>query len=152
GIAPDMLAPVVIETASERVQFIQQRVMNKENLLLIASKFALFPQTSDASEIFDSMRKRVQIKPLPTDIDGMLRPNSRTVAFTVGFLDENPELAMRVANEFVTLIVSGDERSRSNRMTEMVNLFTSQTRDIEDKLESTQMQILEVARRPRDSI
>jgi uncharacterized protein involved in exopolysaccharide biosynthesis len=59
---------------------------------------------------------------------------------------------MKVANEFVTLIVSGDERSRSSRATEMVKLLTSQTKDIEDKLEATQMQVLDAARRPRDTI
>jgi uncharacterized protein involved in exopolysaccharide biosynthesis len=149
GIAPDVFTPVI---ASERAQPIQQRVMTRERLLLIATRFGLFPRTSDASEIFDVMRKRVQIKPLPVEIDGQLRPNSRTVAFSVGFVYENPELAMRVANELITLIVSDDERSQSNQTTEMVKLFTNQTKEIEDKLESTQMQILEVARRPRDTI
>jgi len=96
------------------------------------------------------MRKRVQIKPIPVEVDGQLRPNSRAVAFTVGFAHESPELAMRVANELVTLIVNGDERSRSGKTTEMIKLLASQAKDIEDKLDSTQMQILEVARRPRE--
>ena len=59
---------------------------------------------------------------------------------------------MRVANEFITSIVSGDESSRSVRTTEMVKVLASQTKEIEDKLESTQMQILEVMRRPRETI
>jgi uncharacterized protein involved in exopolysaccharide biosynthesis len=151
-IAPDIVTPVMTATASERTQLIQQRVMTRDHLLLIASRFGLFPHASDSSEILELMRKSIQIKPVPVEFDGQLRPNSRTVAFTVGFQYENPELAMRVANEFVTLIVSSDERSRSSRTTEMVNLLTSQTKDIEDKLESTQMQILEVARRPRETI
>jgi uncharacterized protein involved in exopolysaccharide biosynthesis len=151
-IAPDIVTPVMTATASERTQLIQQRVMTRDHLLLIASRFGLFPHASGSSEIVELMRKSIQITPVPVEFDGQLRPNSRTVAFTVGFQYENPELAMRVANEFVTLIVSSDERSRSGRTTEMVNLLTSQTKDIEDKLESTQMQILEVARRPRETI
>ena len=134
-ISPDIVTPVVTATASERAQLIQHRVLTRDHLLSIASRFGLFPSVSDASEILDLMRKRIQIKPVPVEVDGQLRPNSRAVAFTVGFEYEKPELAMRVANEFVTLIVSGDESSRSGRTTEMVKLLTSQTKDIEDKLE-----------------
>jgi uncharacterized protein involved in exopolysaccharide biosynthesis len=151
AIASDIVTPVITATASERAQLIQQRITTRDNLLSIAKRFGLFPHASDASEILDSMLKSTQIKPVPVEIDGVLRPNSRTVAFTVGFEYENPELAMRVANELVTLIVSSDERSRTSRATEMVKLLTGQTKDIEDKLESTQMQIWEIARRPRDT-
>ena len=42
---------------------------------------------------------------------------------------------MRVANEFVTLIVNEDARSRTSRATEAVKILTSETKDIEDKLE-----------------
>ena len=59
---------------------------------------------------------------------------------------------MRVANEFVTLIVDEDARSRTSRATEAVKILTGEAKDIEDKLKSTQTQILEIARRPRDSV
>lgn len=150
-IAPDILTPVVTATASERAQLIQQRVLTREHLLSIASKFHLFPHASNASDVLDLMGKRVQIKPVP-DFDGQLRPNGHNVVFTVAFSYESPELAMRVANDFVTLIVNGDERSRNGPTTELVNLLTSQTKDIQDKLEATQTRLLEIARQPHEAI
>lgn len=84
-IAPDIISPVVTATASERAQLIQHRVMTRDNLLLIASKFGLFTSVPNSSGIVDLMRKRTQIRPLPVEVDGQLRPNSRAVAFTVGF-------------------------------------------------------------------
>ena len=150
-VAPDIITPTVTASVSERAQLIQHRVLTRDHLLSLANRFGLFPGVSDASEIIDLTRKRIQIKPLPVEVDGQLRVNSRAVALTVGFEYEKPELAMRVANEIITLIVSGDESSRSSRTTEMIKLLTDQTKDIEDKLESTQMKILEVARRPRDT-
>ena len=146
-IAPDLVRPIVTATASERVQLIQQRVFTRERLLSIANKFGLFPQRS---EILDLMRKSSQIKPV--DVEGQSRQGTPAIAFTVGFEYENPEVAMRVANEFVTLIVDEDARSRTSRATEAVKILTGQTKEIEDKLESTQMQILEIARRPRDAV
>jgi uncharacterized protein involved in exopolysaccharide biosynthesis len=148
-ISPDILTPVVTATAGERAQLIQQRVLTRDQLLSIANRFGIFPGVSDSSEVLDLMRNRIQIKPIAVEVDGMLRPNSRAVAFTVGFVHENPEIAMRVANELVALIIGGDERSRSGKTTEMVKLLASQAKDIDDKIEATQAQMLEVARRPR---
>ena len=146
-IAPDLVRPIVTATASERIQLIQQRIMTRDNLLSIANKFGLFPQQSG---ILDLMRQSVQIK--PSEVDGPPRQGTPTIAFTVGFEYGIPELAMRVASEFVTLIVNEDARSRTSRATEAVKILTSETKDIEDKLESTQAQILEIARRPREAV
>lgn len=145
-ISPDLAGPTA-NTASERIQRIQQRVMTRGNLLSIANKFGLFPNRSG---VLDLMRESSQIK--TAEIVGQSRPNSPTIAFTVGFEYPDPELAMRVASEFVTLIVNEDERSRTSQSTEAVKILTSETKDIEDKLDSTQMQIFEIARRPREEI
>jgi uncharacterized protein involved in exopolysaccharide biosynthesis len=149
-IPAGIATPLATAAASERAQLIQQRVMTRDNLLSTARRFGLFPD--GGAQILELMRNSIRIKPISVEIDGALRPNSRTAAFTVGFEYENPELAMRIANEFITLIVSGDERSRISRATEMVKLLTDETKDIEQKLESTQMQLLEVTRRPTPNI
>ena len=146
-IAPDLVRPIVTATASERIQLIQQRIMTRDNLLSVANKFGLFPERSG---ILDLMRQSTQIKPV--DVEGQPRQGTPTIAFTVGFEYENPELAMRVASEFITLIVNEDARSRTSRATEAVTILTGETKDIEDKLDSTQMQIFEIARRPREAV
>lgn len=147
AIAPDLVRPLVTATSNERIQLIQQRVMTRDNLLSIANKFGLFPQRTG---VLDLMRDSTKIKPV--DTEGQSRQSANTIAFTVGFEYEDRQLAMRVANEFITLIVNEDARSRTSRATEAVKILTSETKDIEDKLEATQTQIFEVARRPRDAV
>jgi uncharacterized protein involved in exopolysaccharide biosynthesis len=146
-IAPEPVGPVGEAAANERIQRIEQRVMTRNNLLSIANKFGLFPKRSGVLEL---MRESSQIK--PAEVVGQPQPNTPTIAFTVGFQYENPELAMRVASEFVTLIVDEDARSRNSRSTEAVKILTGETEDIENKLESTQTQIFEIARRPREDV
>ena len=146
-IAPDLVRPIVTATASERIQLIQQRIFTRERLLSIANKFELFPQRS---EILDLMRESTQIK--TAEVEGQSRQGTPTIAFTVGFEYGNPELAMRVANELVTMIVNEDARSRTSRSTEAVKILTGETKSIEDKLDATQMQIFEIARRPREDV
>jgi uncharacterized protein involved in exopolysaccharide biosynthesis len=148
-IAPELVRPIVTATASERIHIVQQRILTRDNLLPIASKFGLFPELSGV-RVLDLMRLSTQIK--PADVEGQPRQGTPAIAFTVGFQYEDPELAMRVANELVTMIVNEDARSRTSRATEAVNILTGETKDIENKLESTQMQIFEIARRPRDVV
>jgi uncharacterized protein involved in exopolysaccharide biosynthesis len=123
--------------------------LTRENLLLVANKFGLFPEQP---RILDLMRMSTRIKPADVEGLGQPRPGTATTAFTVGFEYQTPELAMRVANEFVTMIVNEDERSRTSRSTEAVKILAGETKEIEDKLESTQMQISEISRRPQDSV
>lgn len=146
-ISPDLVRPIVTATASERIQLVQQRILTRDNLLLIARKFGLFPNTSG---VFDLMRESSLIKPV--DVEWLPRQGTSAIAFTVGFEYGNPEIAMKVANEFVTLIVDEDARSRTSRATETVKILTSEAKDLQNKIEATQSQILEVVRRPLDSV
>ena len=133
-VAPDIVKPVITATASERVQLIQQRIVTSDNLVSVASKFGLFPGRTGVPDL---MRESLQIKPV--DVEGQ-QPRygapSPTIAFTVGFQYDDPEIAMRVANEFVALILGEDARSRTSRATEAVRILAGETKDIEDKLES----------------
>jgi uncharacterized protein involved in exopolysaccharide biosynthesis len=146
-IAPDLVRPIVTVTASERIQSIEQRIMTRDNLLSIASKFGLFPGQSG---VLDLMVQSTQIKPV--EVVGQSRPGSSAIAFTVGFEYEKPELAMRVANEFITLIVNEDTRSQTSRATEAVKILSGEARDIQDKLDATQAKMAEIARRPRETV
>jgi uncharacterized protein involved in exopolysaccharide biosynthesis len=146
-IAPDIVKPISTITSVERIQTIQQRVTPRDALASIAKKYGLFPKRTDVAEL---MRKSLQIKPV--ELEGLTRQNDPAIAFTVGFEYENPELAMRVANEFVTLIVGEDTRSRNSRASEAVKILTAEVKDIENGLASTQAEIVEIARRPRDPV
>jgi uncharacterized protein involved in exopolysaccharide biosynthesis len=146
-ISPDLVRPIMTATAGERIQLVQQRILTRDNLLLIARKFGLFPNQSG---VFDLMRESTQI--MPVDLGSLPRQGTSAIAFTVGFQYGDPGIAMKVANELITLIVDEDARSRTGRATETVKILTSQAKDLEGKIEATQSQILELARRPRDSV
>jgi uncharacterized protein involved in exopolysaccharide biosynthesis len=146
-IAPDLVKLIATTPASERIQVVQQRILTRENLLSVANKFGLFPKQPG---ILDLMRKSTLIKPV--DVEGQARQGIATTAFTVSFDYETRELAMRVASEFITMIVNEDERSRTSRSTETVKILTGETKEIQDKLEATQLQISEISRRPHEAV
>lgn len=152
-IAPDLVRPIITSTPIERIQLIRQRILTRDNLLSTANKFGLFSEATGIKqyEIVELMRKSTHLE--LADFAAQLRQgDTSAIAFTVGFEYGNPETAMRVANEFVTLIIDEDTRSRTGRATEAVKVLTGETKNLEDQLESNQTQLLEVARRPRDSV
>jgi uncharacterized protein involved in exopolysaccharide biosynthesis len=150
-IAPDIVRPTITAPSSERILLIQQRVTTRDTLLSIANKFGLFPQLRQRSElVVDLMRKSLQMKPV--EVEGRQGRAFSTLAVTVGFEYGDPETAFRVANEFITLIVSEDARSRTSQATEAVKILTDEAKDLGNKLDTIHMQMLEVARRPRDAV
>jgi uncharacterized protein involved in exopolysaccharide biosynthesis len=150
-IAPDIVRPVITATSLERIRLIQQRVTTRDTLLSIANKFGLFPQLGRRSDVLvDVMRKSLQMKPV--EVDARQGQGISTLAVTIGFEYGDPQTAFKVANEFISLIVGEDARSRTTQATEAVKILADEAKEIGNKLESTHVQMLEVARRPRDLV
>ena len=146
-IPSDFVRPTVTALANERIQVIQQRIMTRDNLLGIANKHQLFTgrrQQMSATERVDFIRSRAKIEPLITRVSS--RPNAVAIAFTVGFEHEQPVLAMRVANEFLTMILSEDVRVRTNFAAETTKFLEREGKRIETELYNVQLKIVELKR------
>jgi uncharacterized protein involved in exopolysaccharide biosynthesis len=156
AIPADLVRPTVTDTANQRIQVIQQRIMTRDNLLGIVKKFGLFPsqkQWMSASQILDLMKERTELKlvdlSLPSQLNNL---NNLTIAFTLSFEYENPQLAAQVANEFLTLILNEDARNRTNRASETTKFLEQEVKRLQGILASTQMQITEILLKPVDQI
>lgn len=152
-IPTDLVRPTVTDTANQRIQVIQQRIMTRDNLLEIVKKFGLFPsqqQWMSSSQIIDLMKQRTQLNlvdlPLPS------QSNNATIAFTLSFDHENPELAARVANEFLTLILNEDARNRTSRAAETTKFLEQEVKRLQGVVASTEMQLTEASLKPPDPI
>lgn len=134
-IPEDFVRSSVTSVADERIQVIQQRVMTRGNLLDIARKFGMRERQfagESSTEIVEAIRDRTSIERVGLQVGR--RANSATIAFTVSYEDEAPEMAARVAGEFVTLILKEDARSRRARATETTEFLESEARRVETEL------------------
>ena len=152
-IPADLVKPTVTDTANQRIQVIQQRIMTRDNLLPIVNKFGLFSsqrQWMSGTQLLDLMRERTQLK--LADLMLPTQQNNLTIAFTLSFDYENPDTAMRVANEFLTLILSEDARSRINRASDTTKFLEQEARRLEGVRGALEAQIIDVKRRPPDPV
>ena len=151
-IPPDLVRPTITEVANERIQVIQQRLMARDNLLSLVSKYNLFPRERawmSGTELLDIMRERTEIKPI--DLDAQIsRPNSPAIAFTLSFDYEVPELAAKVANDFLTSILSEDASTRTNNASETTKFLQREVKRLQSEHDAVVGQIEAQKQRPPD--
>ena len=107
-IPQDLVRSTVTTLASERIQVIKQRVMTREKLLEVVDKYNLFAEEKDSmpgSVLLDQLRRNIFVD-IITAQNVSRHSNSGTIAFTVAFEDEQPQIAQAVANDLVSLFLS----------------------------------------------
>ncbi len=149
AIPSDFVRPTVAALANDRIQLIEQRIMTRDNLLDIAKKYRLTPgwkERVSGTDLIDFIRARTLIEPSqlklkPTDFKGPSGPKKDAVAFDVGFEYEQPQVAMLVANELVTMILREDVRLRTNDATETTRFLAQEVQRLEAQLSLNDTQI-----------
>lgn len=152
-IPTELVRPTVTASAKERIQVIEQRVMSRENLLAIAEKFDVFGQKRQrfsGTEVFDQMRARARVQAY--DLDVARRRDGLTIAVTISFEHERPDIATRVANELMTLVLKEDARNRTNRAMETTKFLAREVRKHEEDLGRIDAQISEFKRRNSERV
>lgn len=118
-IPPELVRSTITSYADQRIQTINQRVMTGENLLGIVEKFDLYPNKRKRlarEELLDEVRKNISLKIVSAEVMDPRRgvPTNATIAFTLGFEDENPNNAFRVTNELTSLYLNKNLQTRSD--------------------------------------
>src|SRR5689334_18121477 len=141
-IPSDLVRPTIAALANDRIQIIEQRVMTRDNLLTIAKKYGLtsgWLERMSGTEIVDFIRKRTVIKPSEQKLETKKR---EAIAFTIGFEYERPDLAAKVANELVTMLLSEDVRSRTEFAAQTTRFLGQEVNRLEGRLAAVDAQII----------
>lgn len=158
-IPTELVEPTVTAAATERIQVIEQRLMARDSLLPIVNKFNLFAsqrQWMSGTQLLDLMRLRAQIQlvdlntPIAGGVPIVQSAKNSAVAFTVSFEYEDPDLATKVANEFLTAILNEDVRARTGRATETTAFLAQEVKRLQDKLDAINGQIFAIKRQVLD--
>jgi hypothetical protein len=96
------------------------------------------------------MRKRTRVEPIELAV--RRGANDRvSMAFTVGFEHENPELAAKVAGEFVTQILNEDLRGRTARATETTRFLSREVGRLQAELTAIESQHNQLKRKQAEA-
>lgn len=146
-IPSDLVRSTVSTVANERIQIIEQRIMTRDNLLALAKKYQLtagLQERMSGTEIVDFIKSRFKIKAAEQK---MATGRKDAMIFTVGFEYEQPQIATRVANDFVTMILDEDVRARTAYAAETSRFLAEDVKKLEAQLTALSAQISEQKRR-----
>lgn len=137
-IPSELVRSTVTGLAAERIEVTRQRITAREGLIAIADKYGLFANERkklSVAQLVDRMRERIFILPFDLALAGRRsREGALTIAFTVGFEYERADIAAKVANELVTLILNEDIRSRTNRAAETTQFLVRESERLQVEL------------------
>ncbi len=94
----------------ERIVIIWQRVMTRDNLLQIARQYGVFGNSDGSmttTKLIDEMRSHIFVEPASSNAS---REGQPTIAFTISFEDQHPQVALQVAKELVTRFLQLNQR------------------------------------------
>ena len=149
-IPSELVRPTVTSLANERIQVIEQRIMTRDNLMTIAKKYQISQRSwqgalLSGTDLVDFLKARTRIKPLELTLP---TERKQAIAFSVGFEYEQPQIAMRVANELVTMILTEDARARTSFASETTKFLERDVQRLEAQLNVLDSQVAELKRRP----
>lgn len=140
-IPTDLVSATVTSFADERIEIIRQRVMTRDNLLVIANRFNLYGDSGNRltpTETVEIMRAAINVQQVNANIQNRQRA---TIAFTVSFDHHRPELAQRVANELVTLFLNENVRVRTERAARTTEFLTQEADKLRTELETLETEM-----------
>lgn len=117
-IPKDLVASTVTGYADQRLQVISQRVMTSANLLGIVKRYNLYEEElarQPPEVVIEMTRNSIRMEPVSADVRDPTsgRPGKATIAFTIAFEHERPDVAQKVANELVSLYLNENIKTRT---------------------------------------
>ena len=151
-IPSELVRSTITTFADQRIQIISQRVMTRSNLLEIVKKYNLYPedQKNEPSEVLvEKMRKDIKMNTVSADVVDPRsgQPTVATIAFTVGYDNESPLLAQKVANELVSLYLNENLKSREQTANETSSFFSDETQKLSEQISTLERQLAEFKER-----
>lgn len=145
-IPTDLVRSTVSSYADQRIQSINQRVMTRGNLLDIIRKYDLYPEerrTQPLESVVERMRNDIQMKMLSADVMDPRsgRPMQATIAFTLSYQNETPQLAQKVANEITSLYLNENLATRRQMASQATDFLTEEADRVSAQISDLEKQL-----------
>ena len=156
-IPTEFVQSTITSYAEERIQIIKQIVMTRENLLKIIDKYKLYEEqraTQPLSHVIDMMHKNIYVEIISGDVGGAMhrRLSAPSITFSVAFEDPVPTIAQSVTNELVTLFLSENLITRTERASQTTDFLSNEAEKLKKELDIIEAQVAEYKQQYKDSL
>jgi len=151
-VPPDLVRSTITSFADERIQVISQQVMTRVVLLQIINKYGLYQKyrgRATDEEILDRMRRDIKLSTVNADISDRSsgRRVNATIAFKISYDAPDPEPAVQVANELVSLYLNENVKARQQSVAETTAFLAQEAERLGKQVQSIEANLADFKRR-----
>ncbi len=146
-VPAELVRSTISSYADQRIQVIRQQVMTTENLFKIIQKYDLYAKQrrkKSRENVLAGMKEDIGFKMISADVIDPRsgNPTKATIAFSISFKSQSPELAAKVANELVSLYLQQNIESRKQRTADATSFLNDEAARLNQDI-TVQQQALE---------
>ncbi len=127
-IPSELVHSTITSYADQRIETIKQQVMSRTTLWKVVEQYNLYPdlrRTNAAEEVVKRFTKDISVEVISADVvdKRTQHPTKATIAFTVAYQSNSPDLAQKVANELTSLFLGENLKSRERQAQEATSFL-----------------------------
>src|SRR5271168_1229589 len=156
-IPQELVRSAISSFADQRVQVISQRVMTTQNLMSLIERYDLYPDIRESKPrevLLQKMRNDISLKMISADVIDPRsgRPTQATIAFTVSYRNQSPDLTLKVANELTTLYLNENLTSRTQMAEQTTAFFAEEAAKQQARIVELDRQLADYKQKHQDSL
>lgn len=134
-IPSELVHSTITSYADQRIETIKQQVMSRTTLWKVVEQFKLYPdlrRTNSTEEIVRRFAKDIAVEVISADVVNKhtQSPMKATIAFTVEYQSNSPDLAQKVANELTSLFLGENLKSRERQAQEATSFLQQEAENL----------------------
>lgn len=151
-IPPDLVRSAIATYADQRIETIKQQVLSRSTLWRIVEQYDLYNtlrKRSPTEDVLNRFTKDIQIEVMNVKvIDRRTQnPTQATIAFTLAYDGESPELAQKVANELTSLFLGENLKTRERHAQETTAFLKRESENLSKHIQELEEKIASVKQR-----
>lgn len=151
-IPPDLVRSAIATYADQRIETIKQQVLSRSTLWRIVEQYDLYKtlrKRSPTEDVLNRFTKDIQIEVMNVKvIDRRTQnPTQATIAFTLAYDGESPELAQKVANELTSLFLGENLKTRERHAQETTAFLKRESENLSKHIQELEEKIASVKQR-----
>jgi uncharacterized protein involved in exopolysaccharide biosynthesis len=156
-IPPDLVRSAIASYADQRIETIKQQILSRSTLWKIVEQYDLYRKLrkrSPTEEVLSRFVDDIHIDVINVKVidKRTQNPTQATIAFTLAYDGETPELAQKVANELTSLFLGENLKTRERHAQETTAFLKRESENLSRHIQELEEKIAAVKKRAEGAL
>jgi len=156
-IPNDLVRAAITTYADQRIETIKQQVMSRATLWKIVEQYDLYRgmrRRSPTEDVLQRFVKDINIDVINAKVvdKRTQTPTQATIAFTLSYDGESPEVSQKVANELTSLFLAENLKTRERHAQETTAFLKQEAENLARHIEDLERKIVQVKQRAEGAL